>query len=321
MSYKAALCFIISYEHILNKEDIWKEWIETNKDIINVYFHYKNFYAIKSPWITKYTIPIDLVQTTSYFNVVPAYISVLSYAFHHDIKNQWFCLLTESCVPIISPTKFRELFFKNYQKTIMSVKPAYWNIDIHHRANLRFLSKKYWLANDPWFTLCRDHVQKSMLFIATHHSIYKQVNDGGLANESIFAIILKTFNELENNSKYINACSTIADWTRMSTPTSPYLFKDNSNENIQIITNLLVNNKYSLFLRKIDVNFPNLELKQLIYKDENDDILNNKDLAITTNTANKFIYTNNIWLYYLFKNGMIIFLLYLFYLLSYNEIF
>ena len=37
---KIALCFIISYDHILNKEDIWKEWIEFNKDIINVYFYY-----------------------------------------------------------------------------------------------------------------------------------------------------------------------------------------------------------------------------------------------------------------------------------------
>ena len=25
---KIALCVIISYDHILNKEEIWKEWIE-----------------------------------------------------------------------------------------------------------------------------------------------------------------------------------------------------------------------------------------------------------------------------------------------------
>ena len=45
---KIALCFIINYEHILNKEDIWREWIEPNKDIINVYFFYKDFRKIKS---------------------------------------------------------------------------------------------------------------------------------------------------------------------------------------------------------------------------------------------------------------------------------
>jgi hypothetical protein len=32
---KVALCFIISYDHSLNKEDIWREWTEANADIIN----------------------------------------------------------------------------------------------------------------------------------------------------------------------------------------------------------------------------------------------------------------------------------------------
>ena len=39
---KVALCFIISYEHILNKEQLWIDWIKPNQDIINVYFHYKH---------------------------------------------------------------------------------------------------------------------------------------------------------------------------------------------------------------------------------------------------------------------------------------
>ena len=44
---KIALCFIISYDHILNKEHIWRKWIEPNKDIINVYFYYKDIKKIK----------------------------------------------------------------------------------------------------------------------------------------------------------------------------------------------------------------------------------------------------------------------------------
>jgi protoheme ferro-lyase len=39
---KTALCFLISYEHILNKEQLWIDWIKPNQDIINVYFHYKD---------------------------------------------------------------------------------------------------------------------------------------------------------------------------------------------------------------------------------------------------------------------------------------
>ena len=45
---KVALCFIISYDHILNKEHIWRKWIDYNKDIINVYFYYKDIKKINS---------------------------------------------------------------------------------------------------------------------------------------------------------------------------------------------------------------------------------------------------------------------------------
>ena len=86
---KIALCFIISYDHILNKEHIWRNWINENKDIINVYFYYKDITKIKSEWILQHVIPEEYIQKTSYFHVIPAYISLMNYAFIHDDKNQW----------------------------------------------------------------------------------------------------------------------------------------------------------------------------------------------------------------------------------------
>jgi len=264
---KVALCFIISYQHILNKERIWIDWIKENQDIINVYFHYKDFNKIQSPWIKMHTIPPKYVHQTTYYSVVPAYMALLSYAFHNDLENKWFCMLTDSCVPIISPAKFRQIFFENCRTSLFCWKPAYWNINIHRRANLRLLKKEYHLANDPWFTLSRDHVQKCILFLVAKNDIYKQVNAGGLANESIFAIMLQTFGQLNNPDALINAVSTVTDWTRMSSPTSPYLFKngDNLEADINIIKNLLKENPYAMFLRKVDKSFPNqtiLDLQQ-----------------------------------------------------------
>jgi hypothetical protein len=266
---KAALCFIISYEHILQKEQLWIDWIKPNKDIINIYFHYKDINLIKSKWIKMYTIPPDLVQQTSYYNVVPAYMSVISYAFHHDKENQWFCLLTDSCIPIISPEKFRQLFCSFACATIMRSKPAYWDIRIHRRANLRLLNAEYWLANDPWFTLCRKHVHQSILFLVGKHGIYDKINAGGLANESIFAIILQTFRELNNPKTYINESSTLCDWQRMSTPTSPYVFEILTEENKEIIFNLLNQNKYAIFLRKIKQTVSDSDIKEIWKKDFN----------------------------------------------------
>jgi hypothetical protein len=264
---KAALCFIISYEHILNKEQLWIDWIKPNQDIINIYFHYKNINMIKSPWIKMYTIPPKMISKTSYYHVVPAYMSILSYAYEHDKNNVWFCLLTDSCVPIISPEKFRNLFINHYQSSIIKCKPAYWDITLHRRANLRLLTKEYWLANDPWFTLSRDHVHKCILFLTLKKDIWKVVNSGGLANESIFAIILQTFNQLTNSKQLINESSTICDWKHMTSSTSPNNFKEASDENINIICNLLKENKHAMFLRKVHRDFPDDVIKTIMNKD------------------------------------------------------
>ena len=264
---KVALCFIISYEHILQKEQLWIDWIKPNQDIINVYFHYKDINMIKSPWIKLYTIPPYLIQQTSYYNVVPAYMSILAYAYEHDKNNLWFCLLTDSCVPIISPAKFRKLFFDHYQASIIRCKPAYWDIKIHRRANLRLLQKEFWLANDPWFTFCRDHVHKCILFLTLKNDTYQKINMGGLANESIFAIILQTFEELTNPVRMINESTTITDWSRMSSPTSPYTFKEGTIENIDMICKLLKENKYSMFLRKVNRSFPDQIIKDIMVMD------------------------------------------------------
>ena len=291
---KVALCFIISYNHVVEKESYWIEWIQSNTDLFNVYFHYKNKKKIKSAWILKHCLPEKYIQYTSYFNVVPAYISLLSYAYTHDSSNQWFCMLTDSCVPIISPTKFRELFFNNCNKSIIRCAPANWNVDYHTRANLKYFSNEFRLANDPWFTLCRDHVYLCTLFIEKNRKIYDIINNGGLANESMFAIILQTFREINTNN-VLNTSATLSDWFRMSTPTSPHLFNECTKEDEIIIRDLLKKNKYALFFRKVSSRFPDEKLKELSGIDVGHKYPNNKypNNKYTNNKYTNNKYTNN----------------------------
>ena len=258
---KVALCFIISYEHVLNKEHLWREWIAPNNDIINVYFHYKDMNKIKSPWIKNHCIPSNIIAKTSYFHVVPAYFMTMIYAFKHDPVNEWFCFLTDSCVPIITPQKFRNLFFENYNKTIMTWRPAYWNIDFHKRANLSRLSSKFHLANAPWFVLKRKDVDRCIKYMVHKNSTYNIICEGGLANESIFAIILRSFDELDN---VINSTSTITDWSRMEGPTSPHCFIEGNKEDISFIVKSLQEETYAMFLRKVHKRFPENLLLDLI---------------------------------------------------------
>jgi len=270
---KVALCFIINYEHILNKESIWREWIEPNKDIINIYFYYKDLFKIKSHWIKKHTIPPESIYETSYYHVIPAYLSLLKFSHRHDPLNQWFCFLTDSCCPIISPKRFRHLFYSHYNKSILSWRKAWWNPSFYKRANLRLLKEELRLANDPWFLLKRENVIQVLQFTSIERQLTKTICDGGLANESLFAIILYRYKEFRQKSKktngkepnVINSPTHITDWSRMTTSTSPHLFKTGCEKDREFIEKTLKENEYAMFIRKIDPEFPDEILKYFIY--------------------------------------------------------
>ena len=262
---KVALCFIISYEHILNKEEIWRKWIEPNKDIINVYFYYKDINKIKSQWIMNHTIPPNYIHETSYFHVIPAYLSILSFALNQDSENQWFCLLTDSCCPIVSPRRFRYMFFNYYNKTLLSWKKAWWNIRYHKRGNLQYLPTELHIGNDPWFVMKRENVLQTMHFVKTQQPIVKTICEGGLANESLFGIIMCACKQLEPNRSVISAVTHLTDWSRMSSFTSPHTFKHANSTDINFIDTELDKNNYALFIRKMAPEFPDEILMNYIY--------------------------------------------------------
>jgi len=268
---KIALCFIINYDHILNKENIWREWIEPNKDIINVYFFYKEFNKIKSQWIRDHAIPPTCIVDTSYYHVIPAYLSILNFACKHDELNKWYCLLTDSCCPIISPKRFRYLFYQHYNSSIFSWKPAWWNPAFHKRGNLAKLPTELWLANDPWFVLTKENIKQIFHFVTTQHTLTKTICEGGLANESLFAIIFKFYKELEPNSHIICASTHLADWYRRSSTTSPHIFKEEDEEDITFIDKELERNKYTMFIRKVAPEFPDQILRYYIFNQDNND--------------------------------------------------
>jgi hypothetical protein len=190
-------------------------------------------------------------------------MNLLSYAHDHDPENKWFCMLTDSCVPIIPPQHFRNLFFQNYDHSIFRWKRAWWNVYLNNRANLRYLTGEFHLGHDPWFVLKREDALACVRFASSGNVMYKRVCDGGLANESVFAIILHGLKRLENVK---NEISHVTDWEKMSSPTSPYIFQYGTAEDIQFINTFLHQNKYAMFLRKVNSSFPDEILNDFIRK-------------------------------------------------------
>ena len=258
---KVALCFLISGEHILNKEQIWREWIEPNKDFINVYFHYSELEKIGSPWIRNHAIPLKKTVRTSYFHVVPAYMALLSHAILHDTQNKWFCFLTESCAPIISPTKFKDLFEQYSEKSLLKWSKATWHASFNKRANLKYLSEEYRLRHEPWFSLTKIDALLCLRFVKEQRGMYLTICAGIIANESIFAIILKFYRRLKFA---LNYSTHVTVWTKMSSPTSPYVFRDASLQDTEYVRKEKEKNGFMMFMRKVDTTFQDEALRALL---------------------------------------------------------
>ena len=72
----------------------------------------------------------------------------------------------------------------------------------------------------------------------------------------------------------ISSPTHATDWSRMSTATSPHVFKNADKTDITFIEKFLKENKYTMFIRKVDPEFPDEILQKYIYcysKDEYED--------------------------------------------------
>jgi hypothetical protein len=199
----------------------------------------------------------------------------------------------------------------------MNWRKAWWNCKFHKRANLEYLPEELRLANDPWFILKREHIYyiNNFTYYKTTNKIFKTVCSGGLANESLFAIILyvyKQINDKNINNNVISAVTHATDWSRMESSTSPHLFKNVNELDIKFIDNIFNEHKYVSFIRKISPEFPDSILNEYIYnknKKEDDLLILNEPFIFKYNRFKIFI--NNIKFYLLSS----LFIYILFYLL------
>lgn len=258
---KAALCFLISYDNTITKETIWQEWIRELKDHVNVYIHYNPRIPLRSPWIIEHAMPRQLLAHTSYYNVVPAYLSILRYAMTQDKDNRWFCMLTETCAPCISPPQFVSMLKKYADQSILKWSRPWWNVRFSKRANLRYIDPDLHLGNDPWFVLTKADAEICVTFPAKHTELYNIINGGGLANESIFAIMLRYYKRLRFAQ---NQSTHITDWSRMSSCTSPYVFVTGNKYDYDYIMKQKMTNEHMMFVRKVHENFPDTLLRRII---------------------------------------------------------
>jgi hypothetical protein len=120
------------------------------------------------------------------------------------------------------------------------------------------------LANDPWFVMKRENIQQILHFSDRNSKLLQLISSGGLANESLFAIIMYIYKQL-NKFNVICGVTHMTDWNRRSSTTSPHLFKETNELDITFINESLEKNNYVMFIRKIASEYPDEILKYYIY--------------------------------------------------------
>jgi hypothetical protein len=284
---KLALCWQLAGSHQLAHEALWRDWIDgfdaamadaraeqgaaADETSVNTYCQYGNvrgqatYDKIRSPWLRSKCIPTQYSRPTSYTHVTESLFSLLLFALRHDEANEWFLLLTETCVPVVRPAEMARRFRSALgERSIVTAQPAHWDVQMHKRANLRLLPPSLRLANDPWAVYARRHVRQFMDFAsdAQTAATFGTIVAGGIANESVFAVVLEVMQE-RDGPRHVNAASTLSDWARRSSPTSPHVFRDATDVELLALRRLLQLNRHSLVLRKVAASFPRSQIEAL----------------------------------------------------------
>ena len=108
------IAFLFITKDDINQPKIWEDYLRGNEAKYNVYVHPKNPKDCSIPWITSNIIP-NLVPT-DWGHIISAYYELFKYAMEHDNLNQYFIVITESCVPVLSFAKLYSFLLQNYKK-------------------------------------------------------------------------------------------------------------------------------------------------------------------------------------------------------------
>jgi hypothetical protein len=166
---KIAFCFLI-YD-IINIEEAWNTFfINIDKNLYNIYIHYKTDVPLK--YFNNYKLNNCINTHYADISLVQAQNKLLQEALLHDLENEHFIFLSNSCIPL-KPFIF---IYNNLNENL-----SYFNISEHKncfpRCNdlLKIYDKKYIQKASQWCILNKKHAKimiKEDEYIHLYNNIY-----------------------------------------------------------------------------------------------------------------------------------------------------
>ena len=234
-SFSVALMFL-TYDNV-NRPEIWHRFLqETGGERFRPYIHNKHPFEC-SFGFDQFQIPEKVKTKWGHKSLVAATLKLMHEALK-DPRNEFFALLSNSCIPIQSPESILADLEKNgrsrmlYRLSNVSLdsyyaKPDFWGPGPH-------------VFQSQWMLLNKNaanfFVQKN--FVSYFFDTTRMILD-----EHYFANIFLKF-----NLKFDNSASTFVNWEESTEPCHPKTYTEITAKDIQ---NIREQNPRAFFMRKI----------------------------------------------------------------------
>lgn len=266
-----AFCFLITGD--LTKEHIWREWFDGLEKlqfkygiVVHCSLSYKN--TVKSEWLRQWFLPDECMRPTAWGWLVDAMMSMYDHAVQ-TYPAEWYTLHSDSCVPMVSPERFVEIFNKYKQKSFVAYDKIWWNPNVVKRANLRMLPPQMHLVHSQWCIFCHEDLSQMVSLSKTNEqikNILSMVSSGHTGDESYAAILLLNINRLKN---VVKKKTTLVDWKRTPNGNNPYKFDAWTFNDVESVReNRRMNANEYMFMRKVGASFPDSILRRYMFDHE-----------------------------------------------------
>lgn len=264
----ATFCFLLTGD--LTKEHIWREWfagLESLKFKYAIVVHCSLSHKgnVKSEWLKQWFMPDSCMRPTSWGWLVDAMMSMYDHAVQTH-PAEWYTLHSESCVPMVSPERFVEIFNTHKQKSFIPYDKIWWNTKIVKRANLHMFPSQMHLVHSQWCIFCHDDLSQMVILSKTNEQIKTALDilkSGHVADESYAAVLLFMINRLKN---VIKKPITLVDWKRTPNGNNPYKFETWAHDDIESVRIIRKTNPNEyMFMRKVGSAFPDDVLRRYMF--------------------------------------------------------
>lgn len=145
-------------------EDIWRQFFRWRADpkYYNIYVHpHKGYHYPATSFFHGKEIQNNIEVKWGGFSQVKALKNLVETAVEDDPLNEWFCIMSESCIPLIPFEKWRNIMLQNTKSIVNACFMGHGEMETEARWKSSLdgigMKKEYWRKSATWAALNRKH--------------------------------------------------------------------------------------------------------------------------------------------------------------------